>query len=44
MYSYIAAAPDGGIGLAPYGAIGAWLERIEALPNFIPMPKVGGAS
>jgi glutathione S-transferase len=44
MYSYIAAAPEGGIALKPYGAIGAWLERIEALPGFVPMPKVAAAS
>ena len=44
MYSYVAAAPEGGIALKPYGAIGAWLERIEALPGFVPMPKVPVAS
>ena len=44
MYSYVAAAPEGGIAQQPYGAIGAWLERIEALPGFVPMPKVVVAS
>ena len=44
MYSYVAAAPEGGIALKPYGAIGAWLGRIEALPRFVPMPKVAVAS
>jgi len=44
MYSYVAAAPEGGIALKPYGAIRAWLERIEALPGFVPMPKVAVAS
>lgn len=36
-YSYIARAPEGGISLAPYPALRAWLARIEALPRFIPM-------
>ena len=37
-YSYVSAAPEGGIPLAPYPAIQAWLERVEALPYFKPMP------
>ena len=41
VYSYVAASPEGGVDLAPYAAIAGWLERIEALPNFIPMPRVG---
>lgn len=36
-YSYIARAPEGDISLAPYPLMRAWLERIEALPRFIPM-------
>jgi glutathione S-transferase len=38
-YSYIAAAPEGGIPLTPYPTIEAWLRRVEALPHFAPMPK-----
>ncbi|SFH74516.1 glutathione S-transferase [Albimonas pacifica] len=38
-YSYIAHAPEGAVSLAPYPRIRAWLGRIEALPNFIPMPR-----
>jgi len=38
-YSYTAHAPEGGIELDPYPQIRAWLARIEALPNFVPMPK-----
>ncbi len=41
LYSYVAAAPEGGLPLAPYPAIGAWLARLEALLNFYPMPKTG---
>jgi len=38
-YSYIAHAPEGGIPLAPYPAVGGWLRRIEALPRFRAMPS-----
>ena len=38
-YSYIAHAPEGGIDLAPYPALRAWLARIEALPGFVPMQR-----
>lgn len=37
-YSYIAHAPEGGVSLAPYPTIRAWLGRIEALPGFVGMP------
>lgn len=36
-YSYIAHAPEGGVGLADYPHVRAWLARIEALPRFIGM-------
>lgn len=39
LYSYTAHAPEGGVSLEPYPDIRAWLGRIEALPNFVPMPK-----
>ncbi|SFN78448.1 glutathione S-transferase [Bradyrhizobium sp. Rc3b] len=37
-YSYTSAAPEGGVSLEPYQNILRWLERIEALPKFEPMP------
>lgn len=37
-YSYIAHAPEGRISLEAYPAIRAWLQRVEALPHFHPMP------
>ncbi|CUI07115.1 glutathione S-transferase family protein [Massilia antarctica] len=37
-YSYVAHAPEGGIALAPYPALRAWLARIEALPGFVALP------
>lgn len=39
MYSYIAHAPEGGIALTPYPALGAWLARVEAAPAFVPMQR-----
>lgn len=36
-YSYIAHAPEGGVDLAPYPNIRAWLGRIEAEPKFVGM-------
>lgn len=38
-YSYIARAPEGNISLESYPHVRAWLQRIEALPGFIPMVK-----
>jgi len=45
-YSYIAHAPEGGVSLAPYPQIRAWLARIEQLPGFVAMPatKAGCAA
>lgn len=39
LYSYVAAAPEGNVDLAPYPAIRGWLAPIEALPGFLPFPK-----
>lgn len=38
MYSYTAHAPEGGVSLSDYPAIGRWPARIEALPGFVAMP------
>ena len=38
LYSYIAHAPEGGVDLAPYASIRGWLNKIENLPGFTPMP------
>jgi glutathione S-transferase len=38
-YTYIAHAPEGGVSLAQYQHVRAWLARIEALPGFIAMAK-----
>ncbi|WP_299083134.1 glutathione S-transferase family protein [uncultured Ruegeria sp.] len=36
-YSYIAHAPEGGVDLAPYPNVRAWLARVEAEPKFVGM-------
>jgi glutathione S-transferase len=36
-YAYVAHAPEGNVSLDPYPQLRAWLERIEALPGFVPM-------
>ena len=38
LYGYVRAAPEGGVGLEPYPHIRAWLDRLEALPGFVPLP------
>ena len=38
-YPYVACAPDGGVGLTPYPAVRAWIERFEALPGVKAMPR-----
>ena len=38
-YAYVARAPEGGVSLAPYAHLRGWLERIEALPGFVPMVR-----
>jgi glutathione S-transferase len=37
-YSYIAVANEGGLDLAAYPNILAWLERVADLDSFVPMP------
>jgi glutathione S-transferase len=37
LYAYTARAPEGGVELAAYVSVNAWLRRVEALPGFTPM-------
>jgi glutathione S-transferase len=37
-YSYVRHAPEGGISLGEYAAVQSWLRRVEALPQFKPIP------
>ncbi|MCW7538366.1 glutathione S-transferase [Aquabacterium sp. A7-Y] len=39
LYSYTAHAPEGGVPLAPYPHLQAWLARIKALPGFVGMRR-----
>jgi glutathione S-transferase len=39
-YPYVALAPEGGISAEAYPAVREWLNRIEALPNYVALPKV----
>jgi glutathione S-transferase len=38
-YAYVAHAPEGSVSLEPYPRLRGWLERIEALPGFVPMVR-----
>jgi glutathione S-transferase len=44
LYAYTHCAEDGGIALAAYPALRAWLGRIEAQPGFVPMPPIAAAN
>ncbi|HDY7974311.1 TPA: glutathione S-transferase [Vibrio vulnificus] len=37
LYSYIKLAPEGGISLADYPVLEAWIKRVEGLSGFVPM-------
>lgn len=39
LYSYLAGAPEGNVDLGPYTAVRAFLQRVEALPGFVPFPQ-----
>lgn len=40
LYGYTARANEGDLSLDPYPRIAQWLARLEALPGFVPMPRV----
>jgi glutathione S-transferase len=40
VFPYVALAPEGGVDLEPYPQIRAWIQRVKALPHFLPMPGV----
>jgi glutathione S-transferase len=37
LYAYTHVAPEGGFDLTAYPAIGAWLERVAAMPGHVPI-------
>lgn len=38
VYPYVALAHEGGVDISPYRHIAQWIERIEALPGYLPKP------
>jgi glutathione S-transferase len=38
VYPYVALAEQGGVALAPYPAVRAWMARMQKLPGYVPMP------
>ena len=39
LYTYTAHAPEGGIVARALARLRAWLQRVEALPGFVGMPR-----
>jgi glutathione S-transferase len=39
LYAYTHVAHEGGFDLAPYAAIGAWLDRVAAEPGHVPITR-----
>ena len=37
VFPYVALAGDGGIDLAPYPHVRAWIRRVQELPGYVPM-------
>jgi glutathione S-transferase len=44
LYSYVARAPEGNVGLDDYVHIRRWLTAIESLPGFVEFPAAGIAA
>jgi len=40
VFPYVALAPEGGVDLAPFRHIAAWMDRIKALPGYTGMPGI----
>ncbi|MBE7369573.1 glutathione S-transferase family protein [Ramlibacter pallidus] len=38
-YAYVARAPEGGVSLQEYPRLRDWLQRLEALPGFVPFAR-----
>lgn len=41
-FPYVALCPEGGISLRPYPGIRNWIERIQRLSGYIPLPAYNG--
>ena len=42
LYAYTHTAGDGGVELSPWSAVRQWLQRVEAVPGFLPMAQACG--
>ncbi len=42
IYAYTHTAEDGGVELSPWSAVRQWLQRVEAIPGFLPMAQACG--
>ena len=40
LFGYVFAAPEGDVSLGDYANVRAWLTRVAALPDFVPLPPV----
>lgn len=40
VYPYVAMAGEGGVAPSAYPAVQAWLERVRALPGYLPLPAL----
>ncbi len=39
-FPYIALSHEGAVSLEPYRAVSAWVDRVKAIPGFVPMPAI----
>ena len=41
-YPYVALAAEGGVDTSSFGNVRRWLDSVEAIPGFWPMPRIEG--
>ena len=44
VYPYVVLAPEGDVDLTPYSHVARWMERLEALPGYLPALSRSGRS
>jgi glutathione S-transferase len=44
LFGYTHCAEEGGLALAPYPAVRAWLARVQSQAGFVPMPPIDAAN
>ncbi|TQU36210.1 glutathione S-transferase, partial [Xanthomonas perforans] len=44
LFAYTHCAEDGGFDLERLPAIGAWIQRVQGLPRFVPMPAAASVA